>query len=106
MDGRLRQANEKSTPRLPPRSPYRVDQENECGPASGPRANRGTQAGSRPACTRRTAIAVERVESGLEISQKEAVSRIVGRLKEQVAPVVADVKKVTADLSRNREELE
>jgi len=51
-------------------------------------------------------IAIERVQRGLETSQKEAVNRIVGRLKEQVAPVVDDAKKATADLSRNREELE
>jgi predicted translin family RNA/ssDNA-binding protein len=52
------------------------------------------------------AVTVERVHSGLENSQKEAVSRIVGLLKEQVAPVMSDAKKVAADLSRNREGLE
>ena len=51
-------------------------------------------------------VAIERVQRGLETSQKEAVNRIVGRLKEQVAPVVDEAKKVTADLSRDREELE
>lgn len=51
-------------------------------------------------------IAIERVQRGLETSQKEAVNRIVGRLKEQVAPVVDDAKKTAADLSRDRQELE
>jgi hypothetical protein len=53
-----------------------------------------------------SATSIERVERGLETSRKEAVNRIVGRLKEQVAPMVDDAKKVAADLSRHQEELE
>jgi hypothetical protein len=52
-----------------------------------------------------SAVAIERVQCGLETSQKEAVNRIVGRLKEHLAPVVDDAKKAAADMSRNREKL-
>jgi hypothetical protein len=51
------------------------------------------------------ATAIERVQRGLETSQKEVLVRFVGRLREQAAPVIDDAKKVAADLSMNREEL-
>jgi hypothetical protein len=50
--------------------------------------------------------AIERAERGLEISQEEAVKRIVGQLKEQVAAVLDDAKRAGADLNKNREALE
>jgi len=53
-----------------------------------------------------SASAIEGFLLGLESSRKEAVERIVGQLKEQVAPIVDEARKTTADLSRNREELE
>ena len=53
-----------------------------------------------------SANAIERVQQGLETSQKEVLTRFVGRLREQAAPVMDDAKKVAADLSKNREDLE
>jgi len=48
----------------------------------------------------------ERIQGVLESSRKEGVSRIVTRLKEQMAPSIDNALKVTSDLSKRRDEIE
>jgi hypothetical protein len=48
----------------------------------------------------------ERIQGVLESSRKEGVSRIVTRLKEQMAPSIDNALKVTSDLSKRKDELE
>jgi len=48
----------------------------------------------------------ERIQGVLESSRKEGVSRIVTRLKEQMAPSIDNALKVTSDLSKHKDELE
>ena len=52
------------------------------------------------------AKAGERIQGVLESSRKEGVSRIVTRLKEQMAPSIDNALKVTSDLSKRRDEIE
>jgi len=49
---------------------------------------------------------LERVQEVLETSRKEAVDRIVSRLKEQMAPQVEQAKKTAVDLAQLRERTE
>jgi hypothetical protein len=49
---------------------------------------------------------LERVQEVLEASRKDAVDRIVARLKEQIAPQLEHAKKVTAELTQRNEQLE
>lgn len=53
-----------------------------------------------------TTKAQERVQGFLDASRKDAVDRIIGRLKEQSVPVIEQVRKVTAELTKREEELE
>jgi hypothetical protein len=52
------------------------------------------------------AKAGERIQGVLESSRKEGVTRIVARLKEQMAPSIDNALKVTSDLGKRKEELE
>lgn len=49
---------------------------------------------------------LERVQEVLEASRKDAVDRIVARLKGQIAPQLEHAKKVTAELTQRSEQLE
>jgi len=55
---------------------------------------------------RLTKKAHERLESFLEGSRKEAVDKIVVRLKEQSAPVIESARKAAGDLTRQEQELQ
>jgi hypothetical protein len=48
----------------------------------------------------------EKLEGALEVARKDAVSRIVSRLKEQSAPVIEQARQATADLAKREEEIE
>src|ERR1700735_4597153 len=50
--------------------------------------------------------AAERIQGVLESSRKEGVSRIVTRLKEQMAPSIDNALKVSSDMGKRKEELE
>jgi hypothetical protein len=50
--------------------------------------------------------AQERLQGVLETSRKEAVDRIIARLKEQSAPVIEQARKASADLTKREEEFE
>jgi hypothetical protein len=52
-----------------------------------------------------TASARERLEGALETARKDAVGRIVARLKEQSAPVIDEARAVAADLTKREQEL-
>ena len=52
------------------------------------------------------AKAAERIQGVLESSRKEGVSRIVTRLKEQMAPSIDNALKVSSDMGKRKEELE
>jgi hypothetical protein len=49
---------------------------------------------------------LERVQEVLDASRKEAVDRIVSRLKEQIAPQVEQARKVTAEMTQRSEQME
>lgn len=55
---------------------------------------------------RLTAKAHDRLESFIEGSRKDAVDKIVTRLKEQSAPVIEGARKASADLTKHERELE
>jgi hypothetical protein len=55
---------------------------------------------------RLTAKAQDRLESFIEGSRKDAVDKIVVRLKEQSAPVIEGVRKAAGDLTKQERELE
>jgi hypothetical protein len=55
---------------------------------------------------RLTTKAQEKMQGFLETSRKEAVDRIIARLKEQSAPVIEHAQKIAADLVKREEELE
>ncbi len=55
---------------------------------------------------RLTAKAHDRLEAFIEGSRKEAVDKIVVRLKEQSAPVIEGARKAAIDLTRHEQELE
>jgi hypothetical protein len=55
---------------------------------------------------RLTTKAHDRLETFIEGSRKDAVDKIVARLKEQSAPVIESARKVAADLTRHEHELE
>ena len=55
---------------------------------------------------RLTTKAQERLQGFLEVSRKDAVDRIIARLKEQSAPVIDNARKVAADLTKREGELE
>ncbi len=52
------------------------------------------------------ANALTRVQEVLDASRKEAVDRIVSRLKEQMAPMIESARKATAELTARKEQLE
>jgi hypothetical protein len=52
-----------------------------------------------------TTKAQERLQGFLDTSRKDTVDRIIGRLKEQSAPVIDQVRTVTAQLTKREEEL-
>jgi hypothetical protein len=52
------------------------------------------------------ASSLQKVENVLESSRKDGVDLIVSRLKEQIAPVIDDTRKATADLSQRKEEID
>jgi hypothetical protein len=53
-----------------------------------------------------TTMAQERLQGFLEKSRKDAVDRIIARLKEQSAPVIDHARKVAADLKKREEDIE
>jgi hypothetical protein len=53
---------------------------------------------------RLTTKAQERLQGVLETSRKDAVDRIIARLKEQSAPVIDQARKASADLTKREEE--
>ena len=53
-----------------------------------------------------TANTLERIQEALEASPREVVTRIVQRLKEQVAPTMAEAKQTAADMAKQRDDLE
>jgi hypothetical protein len=53
-----------------------------------------------------TSKAQNQLRGFLEASRKDAVDRIIARLKEQSAPVIEHARKVAADLTKREEELE
>ena len=55
---------------------------------------------------RLAANTLERVQEVLEVSRKDAVDRIVTRLKEQIAPQVEQAKKTATELTQRREQSE
>jgi len=55
---------------------------------------------------RLTTKAQDRLQGFLETSRKDAVDRIIARLREQSAPVIEHAHKVAADLRKREEELE
>jgi len=55
---------------------------------------------------RLTTKAQERLQGFLEASRKDAVDRIIARLKEQSAPVIEHARKVAADLTKREQEIE
>jgi hypothetical protein len=55
---------------------------------------------------RLTAKAHDRLESFIESSRKDAVDKIVVRLKEQTAPVIESARKAASDLTKQEQELE
>jgi hypothetical protein len=50
--------------------------------------------------------AQDRLQGFLEASRKDAVNRIIARLKEESAPVIDHARKVAADLTKREEEIE
>jgi hypothetical protein len=52
-----------------------------------------------------TTKAQERLQGFLDASRKDAVDRIIGRLKEQSAPVIENVRTVTAQLAKREQEV-
>jgi hypothetical protein len=55
---------------------------------------------------RLTAKAQDRLETFIEGSRKDAVDKIVGRLKEQTAPVIESARKAASELTKQESELE
>ncbi len=49
---------------------------------------------------------VERVQKALENSRKDSVDRIISRLKEQMAPVLSQAQKASAELAKHKQEAE
>ena len=55
---------------------------------------------------RLTTKAQERLQEFFEASRKEAVDRIIARLKQQSAPVIDEARRAAADLAKREEEIE